>query len=116
MLYYRLEDSFSIGDVVTFVRGNTRYTGRVVAKGGDTVSMDEVGQLSVNGNIQTEEIFYPTTVSEGGSIPFPLAVGENSLFLLCDMRTQATDSRSYGAVSIDEIDGKVITILRRRGI
>ncbi len=116
MLYYRLNDAYAIGDVVTFTRGGARYTGRIVAKGGDTVNIDDTGQLYVNKNSQSEEIFYPTMATDNAGIAFPLMVPDNGLFLLCDMRTNATDSRDYGTVALDEVDGKVITILRRRGI
>ncbi len=118
MIYYRLQDSYTITDVVTFTRDGVRYTGRVVAKGGDKVALDETGQLLVNDNVQSEEIFYPTTAPENSGVTYPLFVPEDSLFLLCDMRINAdvVDSRVYGCVRLAELDGKIITILRRRGI
>lgn len=51
-----------------------------------------------------------------GGIELPCKVPEGSVFLLCDFRTQGTDSRVYGPVEIAELDGKVISILRRRGL
>lgn len=115
MVYYRLQREYHIGDVVTFTRDGVRYTGRIVAQGGDTVDISEEGELLVNGSVQDEEIFYPTEALEGG-ISLPCEVPEQSFFLLCDFRTNGTDSRSYGPVAKDALDGKVITILRRRGI
>lgn len=115
MVYYRLQQEYHIGDVVTFSRDGRRYTGRIVAQGGDTVDLTEEGQLLVNGSVQDEEIFYPTLREEGG-ISLPCEIPEGSVFLLCDFRTNATDSRNYGPVELDSLDGKVITILRRRGI
>lgn len=115
MVCYRIQKEYHIGDVVTFRRDGKRYTGRVAALGGDTVDLGESGELLVNGNIQSEEIFYPTQPAEDG-IPFPFRVPPGSVFLLCDFRTNGTDSRVYGAVDTKELDGKVITILRRRGI
>jgi signal peptidase I len=49
-------------------------------------------------------------------VTYPYTVGEDSYFILCDYRTAGVDSRSYGAVQQDELDGKVITLLRRRGV
>lgn len=115
MVYYRLQQDYHIGDVVTFKSDDRRYTGRIVAQGGDTVDITEEGELIVNGSVQTEEIYYPTEITEG-SIDFPCEIPQGSVFLLCDFRTTGYDSRNYGPVEIDSLDGKVITILRRRGI
>lgn len=115
MVYFRMQQEYRVGDVVTFMRDEQRYTGRIVAGGGDTVDISEEGELLVNGSVQSEEIFYPTEAVEG-KVGFPCQIPEDSVFLLCDFRTNGTDSRIYGAVPITELDGKVITILRRRGI
>lgn len=115
MVFYRLPQEYHVGDVVTFVQGDRRYTARIVAQGGDEVDVDGEGQLKVNGIVQEEEVFYPTEPADGG-IDLPCSVSEGSVFLLCDFRTQGTDSRVYGPVDIADLDGKVISILRRRGI
>jgi signal peptidase I len=116
VFYNRMENDYSIGDVVTFKINGYRRFARVVAKGGDVVDINEDGQLIVNDNVQEEEIFYPTEklVSD---ITYPYTVAENSYFILCDFRTVSIDSRDYGAISESDIDGKVLTLLlRRRGI
>lgn len=115
MIYYRLQKEYHIEDVVTFTNEDNRYTGRIVAQGGDIVNISENGELIVNGSVQSESVYYPTEVVDGG-VTFPYEVPTGNVFLLCDFRTNAIDSRTYGAVEIDELDGKVITILRRRGI
>lgn len=115
LLFYRLQREYHIGDVATFTRDGRRYTGRIAAQGGDTVDITEEGQLLVNGSVQDEEIFYPTETLNSG-VEFPCEIPGGSVFLLCDFRTNGIDSRSYGPVDRDELDGKVMTILRRRGI
>lgn len=115
MIYYRLQRDYAVGDVVTFTRDGTRYTSRIVALSGDVVDINDDGELLVNGNVQSEEIFYPTEAVEGKTT-FPYDVPADSVFLLSDFRTNATDSRNYGAVAIQDLDGKVISILRRRGV
>jgi signal peptidase I len=65
--------------------------------------------------VQEEEIFYPTEPQEG-DVTYPYTVDEGSYFVLCDYRTISFDSRTYGAISKKDLDGKVITLLRRRGI
>jgi signal peptidase I len=115
ILFYRLESDYQIDDVVTFRQDGMTYYGRIVAQGGDVVQVDESGQLSVNGNVQQEEIFYETE-PQNGDVTYPYTVEADSYFILCDYRTVGTDSRSYGAVARDELDGKIITLLRRRGV
>ena len=115
VLYYRMERKYAIGDVVAFEVNEIPRIARIVAMEGDIVELTPEGQLMVNGNIQEEEIFYPTEAISGG-VSYPYTVDAGSCFLLCDFRTASSDSRSFGAVSEKDIDGKVITILRRRGI
>jgi signal peptidase I len=114
-LYYRLEQNYQIGDVVTFELDDSIFWARIVAQGGDVVEVNEDGQLIVNGNVQEEEIFYPTEPQDG-DVTYPYTVEEGSYFVLCDYRTISFDSRTYGAISKKDLDGKVITLLRRRGI
>jgi signal peptidase I len=115
ILYYRLEQNYQIGDVVTFKMNDTTFYGRIVAQGGDVVEVNEDGELLVNGNVQQEEIFYPTQPQDG-DVTYPYTVEANSFFILCDFRTVGFDSRTYGSISKDTLDGKIITVLRRRGI
>lgn len=115
VLFYRMDKEYDIDDVLTFTADETRYTARYVAMAGDVIDITDEGQLVINGNIQQEEIYYATFQMES-SIEYPYTVPENCVFLLGDFRTNAVDSRIYGAVSIDNIDGKIITIIRRRGI
>jgi signal peptidase I len=115
MLYYRLQKEYHSGDVITFMLEGNRRTARVVAVGGDVVDINYEGELLINGNVQSEEIFYSTEKLTNG-VTYPYTVEENSYFVLCDFRTSSIDSRRYGAIPKKDISGKVITILRRRGI
>lgn len=115
VLSYRLENQYSIGDVVAFCRDDQVYYGRIVAQGGDVVELDENGQLLVNGNIQQEQIFYPTEPQDG-AVTYPYTVEAGSYFLLCDYRTVGCDSRTYGAISQKDLEGSIIAVLRQRGI
>jgi signal peptidase I len=115
ILYNRMEKNYAIGDVVVFKVQGLTSVARIVAQGGDVVEVTESGSLLVNGNLQNEEIFYSTDADPFG-VDYPYTVEENSYFMLCDFRTNSTDSRYYGAVSVNDFCGKVITVLRRRGI
>jgi signal peptidase I len=114
IFYYRLNQDYALDDVVTFKINGYRRVARVVAKGGDVVDINADGELVVNGYPQEEEIFY-LTEKTSTDIAYPYTVPEDSYFVLCDFRTNSYDSRNYGAISGSDIDGKIFTLLRRRG-
>lgn len=115
ILAYRLQDEYKKGDVVIYTANGKTCLGRVVAKQTDEIMLDtESGNLIINGTNQGGEILYPTYAKEG--IEYPYKVPEGCLFVLGDYRTQTKDSRDFGPVPLDNIQGKVITIVRRRGV
>lgn len=114
ILAYRLQKEYAKGDVVIYTVDGTRYLGRIAARATDVVLLDDSGNLVVNGTTQGGEIMYPTYAKEG--IRYPLEVPADSLFVLGDYRTQTQDSRDFGPIPLENIEGKVITIVRRRGI
>lgn len=116
MLYYRLENKFHSSDVVVFEKDGIRYTGRIVARGGDSVEITEDAELMVNGSIVIENDIYFKTPKYEDQVSYPLTLGEDQVFILCDFREGAKDSRYFGAVNSDEIKGRVITVLRRSGL
>lgn len=114
ILAYRLHQKYEKGDVVAYTVDGATYLGRIVAKGTDVVFMDDSGTLQINGTNQGGEIMYPTYAKPGTEYPY--RVRENELYLLGDYRTQCQDSRDFGSIPMDDIQGKVITIVRRRGV
>lgn len=114
LIAYRLQRRWRQDDIVLYRQGDTLCVGRVAAAGGDVVLLDDSGELRVNGTLHTGEIPYATYPAEG--LTYPYTVPEGYLFLLCDHRTQGRDSRHFGAVPEDSVAGKVITLLRRRGL
>ena len=89
--------------------------GRVVALPGNKVDITENGELTINGVIASEDIYYPTQKAEQSSITYPYTVEEGKAFLLNDNRTDANDSRTFGAVDLNAIEGPIIFSFRRRG-
>ncbi len=114
LLYYRLQSSYDKDVVVVYRQDGELTAGRIIGRPGDVIQMDESGSLSVNGTTQAGQILYPTYPKE--NIIYPYVVPQDHYFILCDYRTQGVDSRDFGAVPASEIQGKVITLLRRRSI
>lgn len=102
------------GDVIAFGHGKDTKFGRVIARSGDKVEiMDDY--IMVNGYGIFEQTVYPTT-AEGSAIEYPYTVPKDSVFVLNDFRSDVSDSRTLGAISLSDCKGKVIFIMRRRGI
>ena len=116
LLYYRLADSWHINDIAVFEKDNTEYTGRIVAQGGDTVEITDSATLVINGSTVVENDIYFTTPLYEGTVTYPMTLEEDQFFILCDFRHGAKDSRYFGPVSLSEIKGKVITVIRRSGL
>ena len=102
-------------DAIVLYHDGQAQVRRVVATEGDSVDITESG-LVINGALQQEPEIYQKTerYEEGGE--FPLVVPEGQVFVLGDKRVGATDSRIYGCVEIEETLGKVMTVVRSRGI
>jgi len=116
VIFYRYKSAgYKPDDVIVLDFEGQRQARRVVATAGDTVDIAE-GGLLVNGALQFEPEIYQRTERYTEGAEFPLVVPEGHVFVLGDGRSGATDSRIYGCVDIDDTLGKVITVLRRRGI
>lgn len=114
VICFRLHQNYQKNDVITYKVDGNRNIGRIIARATDVVTIDEEGTLRVNGTVQSGEIMYPTYAKEG--IQYPYRVPDNHIFVLGDYRTQAIDSRDIGPIPMEDVEGKVITILRRRGL
>ncbi|MBM6809102.1 signal peptidase I [Faecalicoccus pleomorphus] len=115
-LFYRLDPSYNIGEVLVYQVDGKSYLGRVVARAGDEVDITEDNHLKINGDIMIEsDIYYETGRYENG-ISLPVKVPADSYFLLCDLREGGKDSRIFGPISRSDIKGKVITVLRRSNL
>ena len=104
--------NYNAGDVVTYKIDDTRYFSRIVGIEGSTIYMDE-DSFVLNGGTPMEEIFYET-ISERGTIDVTVFAGE--FFVLNDYRDDENDSRTFGCISENDLDGRVIFLFRRRGL
>ncbi|MBO7395384.1 MAG: signal peptidase I [Ruminococcus sp.] len=102
------------GDLVVYELDGRQHFGRIAAFEGDRVELvDE--RVSVNGYCVYEDTVYPTK-PDGAKISFPYTTPDNCVFVLNDYRTDINDSRSFGGIPVDKVKGKVVFVLRRRGI
>lgn len=114
IIAYRLQQEYAKNDVVVFEREGHQEVGRIIARENDVIEIDDSGSLRVNGTVQTGEIVYPTYIKDG--LEYPYRVPEGHVFIMGDYRTNTVDSRDYGPIPMEDLNAKVITILRRRGL
>ena len=93
-----------------------RFVCRIIAAPGDTVEITEEHGLKVNGNTLIESNILQATRPYEGYLEYPIVLGEEEYFVLSDTRNGGVDSRCFGPVKLDEIQGIVITLLRRNNL
>jgi len=112
-LTYRLAD-LRQGAMIVYRREGENRFGRVIAFGGDKVSIFD-DFITVNGYGISENAVYPTS-PEGSSISYPFEVPEGCVFVLNDFRSDISDSRTYGGIPLKDVEGVVVFTMRMRGI
>ncbi len=113
LIAYRLQHDWRKGDVVIYRADGQRRVGRIAARETDWVEFTEDGALWVNGTEQSDEILFRT---EAKKEVRSLRVPEGCVFILGDKRDSARDSRDFGSVPVKDLEGKLISLLRRRGL
>ncbi len=109
-------DGFGAGDVVILrAEGITlrRLVKRIVGVPGDTVNIDTWGTVSVNGKVLQESYAIGTTQQKENE-KFPLTLGTNEYFVLGDNRENSSDSRNFGTIKKDQINGRALALFRAR--
>ena len=101
-------------DIIAYRTDGKRAFGRVVAVAGDVVMLSDSGSLMVNGLTEGGNILFPTYAL--GDLEYPYRVPKGCVFVLGDYRVNTKDSRILGPIPLESVEGKLITILRRREI
>ncbi|MFM2076673.1 MAG: signal peptidase [Actinomycetota bacterium] len=104
---YRLHDP-AIGEIVvaTAPDDGQSVVKRVVAVSGDTVGIED-GVLVRNGRAVSEP--YADQTQMDGYFWGPVVVPAGQVFLLGDNRLESHDSRAYGPVAVDAVQGRLLT-------
>ena len=117
LIAYKL-DPYHTGDAVLYRVPETGElaVSRIVAIGDSEIVLTESGEVQIDNYIHTEQVFYPTHPMVGSSVSFPYQMSDHAYFLLDDYRVIGRDSRIFGEIHEEDILGKIVYVLRRRGI
>ena len=119
VLYYRHAD-FTNTDAVLYEYQGETYAGRIEATGGSTIGLTGDRQITIDGRYQPVDTdrgtFFKTKVTKANAKGYPYQLAADEYYILGDRRSEANDSRSFGAIKKTQIKGKIITVLRRRNI
>lgn len=111
VLLIRKTDQVEAGDMIACYFNNKVLVRRVICEGGSSVSIEETGAVSVNGNLLDEPYVVKPSLGQC-NISFPYTVSVGQYFVMGDNRTIAMDSRlsEIGTISADRILGKIIFV------
>lgn len=84
---------------------DNRLVKRVIGVSGDEVDIKE-GYVYLNGERLEEPYVKGETFS--GELNLPVKIGDNKLFVLGDNRMVSRDSREFGLIDINQVEGKAI--------
>jgi signal peptidase I len=104
---YNINNIFSKFRYYVLEIGKTSYIKRVIGLPGEHVKIEN-GKVYINGEELDEPYLQDnvTTESKGGVFT-DIVVPENCVFVMGDNRSQSTDSRKFGCIPIEKIEGKV---------
>ena len=106
---YRFSDPKRF-DIIVFpfqYKADTYYIKRIIGMPGETVQIDEEGNIYINGEI-LEEDYGMETISSPGRAYEPVTLAEDEYFVMGDNRNNSSDSRdpSVGNIRRGDIIGR----------
>lgn len=97
------------GDIIAYDFNDSTQIMRVIARSGDTVNIDDNGNVYVNG-AQLDEPYVEELALGESDIEYPFEVPLDSNFVIGDHRDTSIDSRStaVGCIKDEDVIGKII--------
>ena len=105
VLYNPFIKNIERGDIVVLSHNGDMLIKRVIAVGGDHLTISIFGSVAINGEWQNEPYINQQEQS-GNNVGTVIPAGE--VWVMGDNRGHSTDSRSFGTVKECDIIGKVI--------
>jgi len=106
------------GDIVVFIYPNDRskdFIKRVIGVAGDTIEIKNK-KIFINGKeytdtygIYSDSVIYPGSMQPRDNFG-PVTVPPKSLFVMGDNRDESADSRYWGFVELNDVEGKAFII------
>jgi len=109
IIYYRLNNKFYNKDVIVY----NKKLYRIVGISNDEINIDN-NYLTINGYREEDETFYKTNKEVSSNINYPYKIEKDKYFVLNDYRLDTNDSRLFGAINKEEIDGLLIASIKIR--
>ena len=113
VITYKLNKKYNRGDIVYINKRNNKSFVRVVGIEYDKIDIDE-NIVLINSYSEEREIYYETIKNDYSTFNYPYEIEKSEYFVLNDYRTNDNDSRSFGSVYKNNIEGVVIASIRIR--
>ena len=88
---------------------------RLVKKATHDWDNRDLAIVYINGEVYDENHDFPE-ISNAGVASSGISLESGEYFILGDNRPQASDSRTFGCIDLNDVKGKVIAVIRTRGI
>lgn len=82
---------------------NNKYVKRVIGIAGDEITIKD-SVVTINGTVLNETYINEPTFNGDVSLTVP----EGEIFVLGDNRNHSNDSRAFGTVKLNDVDGKMV--------